>query len=240
MKFWQKYQKDIARAERQFQVDAEVIVSIIGIETFYGRNMGSFNTRDALYSLGFYYPPRSKLFLAELGAFMDLVKQENLDPSQVKGSYAGAMGYGQFISSSYLNYAVDFNGDGKRDLYQPVDAIGSVANYLKQHRWRWHQPVVYPAQVAKQKDVSALLWGKDKPTTALKTWQERGVTWDASVALDPQQPALLFKLEHKAHSDYWLGLTNFYVITRYNHSQLYAMAVYRLSQEIKRAYRGTQ
>ncbi len=236
--FWKKHQKAIEKAEKEFQVDAEFIVSIIGVETFYGRNMGSFNTRDALYSLGFYYPPRSKLFLAELGSFMDLVEKEKLDPAQVKGSYAGAMGYGQFISSSYLHYAVDFNADGKRDLYQPVDAIGSVANYLKQHHWKWHAPVVYPAQIKNEKDVQNMLWKKEKPTMTVQGWSKYGVALDKENLkhVAAQDRALLFKLNQNKTENYWLGLNNFYVITRYNHSQLYAMAVYKLSQSIKQAY----
>jgi membrane-bound lytic murein transglycosylase B len=236
-KFWRAHEATITRASKQFQVNPEVIVAIIGVETFYGTNQGSYNIRDALYSLAFFYPPRSTFFMSELGFYMDLVSKEKLDPKQAMGSYAGAMGFGQFIASSYLHYAVDFNGDGRRDLFQPDDAIGSVANYFHKHGWVLNAPVVYQASVAKPGAVSGKLWQKkQKPNQTVAVWQKQGVKPTARIKLPEKDKALLFKLEYPNKQEYWLGMQNFYVITRYNHSELYAMAVYQLSQEIKKTY----
>ena len=134
--FWHDNADTIKKAADKFQVDPQIIVAIIGIETFYGGYMGNYKVQDALYTLGFYYPPRATFFRSEFGNLMSLVKEEQLDNDNLKGSYAGAMGFGQFIPSSYRHYAVDFSGDGRRDLLNnKQDAIGSVANYFQQHGW---------------------------------------------------------------------------------------------------------
>lgn len=235
--FWKKNRENLARAEKKFQVNPEIIVSIIGVETFFGKNMGSFNVRNALFSLGFHYPPRGSFFSSELGHLMDLIQKENLNPETLTGSFAGAIGYGQFIPSSYMHYAVDFNGDGKRDLTNVVDAIGSVANYFKNHGWQYQQPVAFPAKVkGEPKKMKSLLWGKSPPSTSLEEWQMVGVEPKTGIKLHPREKAVFFQLAYKNKVEYWVGLKNFYVITRYNHSQLYAMAVYLLSQKIKDAY----
>ena len=199
----------------------------------YGTYKGTYSVLDALNTLGFYYPPRAKFFRSELVQLFLLAREENFDITELKGSYAGAMGWGQFISSSYRHYAVDFNQDGVRDLLNnPVDAIGSVANYFKKHGWKTGQDVAYPAQVSGSTYSSFL----SKSLKYKYTWQQlkdNGVTVDASVPLQHKVKLLEFKQENSR--EYWLGLPNFYVITRYNHSPLYAMAVYQFSEQLRQA-----
>lgn len=236
VKFWQQHQPTLARAERELGVPAEVIVAIIGVETFYGTYKGKYSVLDALYTLGFYYPPRAKFFKSELEQLFLLASEEQLPIQALKGSYAGAMGWGQFISSSYRHYAIDFDGDGIRDLLNnPVDAIGSVANYFKQHGWQTDQPVAYSASVADD-DYKPLI---SKQLKYMHTWQDlhnAGVEIkQTSVVLDDDTSTKLLEFEVENGREYWVGLHNFYVITRYNHSPLYAMAVHQLSQQIKQA-----
>ena len=148
LEFWKKHRSTLQKVEKETGVPAQIIVAIIGVETYYGTYKGKYSVLDALYTLGFYYPPRSKFFRSELGEYFLLTREEGFNPPDLKGSYAGAMGWGQFISSSYRHYAVDYDGDGVRDLLNnPVDAIGSVANYFKRHGWKAGQAVAYPAQV---------------------------------------------------------------------------------------------
>ncbi len=229
--FMQKHAKTLARAERDFGVPAEMISAIIGVETRYGRNTGSFRVLDSLATLGFDYPPRSKFFAKELEEFLLLVKEQKFDPTVVKGSYAGAMGYGQFISSSYRHYAIDFDGDGIADIINnPVDAIGSVANYFKSHGWQPGQPVTYKATVTADHNPDSANQ-KLKPKFTVAELQAQG--YQSSVAIDGEQMATAMRLEGDEGIEYWLGLKNFYVITRYNHSKLYAMAVFQLSEELR-------
>lgn len=229
--FWNTHRKALQRAEKNFGVPAEIIVAIIGVETRYGKNMGSYRVLDALATLGFDYPPRSEFFLKQLKAFFQLTHQQKLNPTLLKGSYAGAMGYGQFIPSSYLSYAIDFDQDGKIDIWNnPVDAIGSVANYFKSFGWQEAEPVITPVvfnSALKKEMISTELL----PEITLKEWQAEGVSSDQG--LDKSQKATLIRLQGDESVHYWFGLANFYVITRYNHSQLYAMAVYELSQAIR-------
>ncbi|PSJ44839.1 lytic murein transglycosylase B [Zobellella endophytica] len=232
--FWQQHADTLARAERELQVPAQIIAAIIGVETFYGVHMGSHKVLDALYTLGFHYPPRGEFFRSEFGHYLQLAREQNWSLDEHKGSYAGAMGMGQFISSSYRHYAVDFDGDGKRDLFAPTDAIGSVANYFHQHRWQWNEDVAYPARVTDADTADALL----SPALEIdKTWAElaaAGVVLDRQ--LDADTPVKLIKLDGLEGPEYWVVRHNFYVITRYNRSPLYAMAVYQLSEQIKQAY----
>jgi membrane-bound lytic murein transglycosylase B len=240
VRFWQQYHEPIHAASQKFKVDPEVIVSILGVETFYGKMTGVYNVRDALYSLSFFYPPRADLFVRELGFFMDLTYREGVDPKQAKGSYAGAMGYSQFISSSYLSYAVDFNKNGRRNLQEMEDAIGSIANYLHQHHWRYQEKVIHAAQIgAKKTDINALLWAKEPIKRTLAQWQKYDVEPTKPTKVTSSEKAILFQLDHQQHTEYWFGLHNFYVITRYNHSHLYAMAVHELGQRIKTKYEAT-
>ncbi|MBN7827159.1 lytic murein transglycosylase B [Bowmanella dokdonensis] len=238
VEFWQSHQESLQRAEQQFGVPAEIIVAIIGVETFYGTYQGKYAVLDSLYTLGFHYPPRSTFFKSELAQYLLMTREEGLDQNSVVGSYAGAMGWGQFISSSYRHYAVDFDQDGTRDLLNnPQDAIGSVANYFRKNGWKPGEAVAYPAVVEKAQ-VPSLLTDKLKPSQSWQSLHKGGVRIDGTAELVDEAPAKLLQFELTDGHEYWLGLHNFYVITRYNHSPLYAMAVYRLSQEIKAAMAG--
>lgn len=234
--FWQTYDEAIAKAAKTYQVDPEIIVAIIGIETFYGGYMGTYPVIDALYTLGFHYTPRADFFRKELAQLQSLVKEERLELAELKGSYAGAMGYGQFIPSSYRHYAVDFSGDGRRDLLgDPLDAIGSVANYFHQHGWQKGALVTLPL-TTHQLPAHLKTWSGEKLSYKVADILSPTIALAQNVDLDVQQPALLVELVQEDRNDYWLGLNNFYVITRYNRSPLYAMAVYQFSQQLKEAY----
>ncbi|SIQ73484.1 lytic murein transglycosylase B [Marinobacterium stanieri] len=231
--FWNEQAETLARAEETYGVPAEIIVAIIGVETRYGRIMGRYRVLDALATLGFDYPKRADFFRGQLIEFMRMSREESLDPTGPIGSYAGAMGYGQFIPSSFRDFAVDFDGDGKRNIWSnKVDAIGSVANYFHAHGWQSGEPVRSNVVMNKAADESWFNAGL-KPEVSLAEWAERGIATRKDLSLD--QPATLMELTMADGEHYWFGLQNFYVITRYNHSRLYAMAVYELSQAIKEA-----
>jgi membrane-bound lytic murein transglycosylase B len=211
-------------------VPAELIVAIIGVETYYGRIAGSYDVIDALATLAFDYPKRSSFFSRELSEYLLLAREQGLDPLTPKGSYAGAMGYGQFMPSSYRAYAVDFDGDGLADIWNnPVDAIGSVANYLARHGWQAGEPVVSRA-TASGEPPPELFAGGLKPQRPVAEFAAAGLT--PVQHLDERAQAQAFRFELEDGHEYWLGLNNFYVITRYNHSAMYAMSVYQLSQRI--------
>ncbi len=231
--FWNKHEVALKRAEETYGVPAEIIVAIIGVETRYGRIMGRYRVLDALATLGFDYPKRADFFRGQLVQFLQMTREEQLDPTQPLGSYAGAMGYGQFIPSSFRDFAVDFDGDGKRDIWRnEVDAIGSVANYFSAHGWKSGEPVRSNVVINQEADPSWFNAGL-KPELTLAQWAERGIATRKD--LDLQQPATLMELTMDDGEHYWFGLHNFYVITRYNHSRLYAMAVYELGQAIRDA-----
>ena len=220
------------RAEEEFGVPVEIITAIIGVETYYGKHTGKHTVFDSLTTLGFDYPPRSKFFKSELKQFLLLSKEEDISIDDMTGSYAGAMGMPQFISSSYRRYAVDFDGDGKRDLWNSVpDVIGSVANYFSEHGWQKGESVVHPAVVKDEsvvREKNAL-----KPYTTVGELRQQGVEITSDLDLDSKEQITLLKFKGKEGDEYWAGLNNFYVITRYNHSALYAMAVHQLSEKIK-------
>lgn len=232
VEFWARHAKVLERAAKEFGVAPEIIVSIIGVETFYGRRTGSYRVLNALATLGFDYPPRARFFRKELAQYLLLARDEQWDMMDPKGSYAGAMGMGQFIPSSYRAYAVDFSGDGKRDLWDSVDAIGSVANYFKRHGWQQGEGVAVPA-VATSQSVE-LLKTDMKPAYELEKLRSHGLK--PSSQPDSKGPYSLIALDVENGMEYWIGQKNFYVITRYNRSPLYAMAVYQLAQEIKQRY----
>jgi membrane-bound lytic murein transglycosylase B len=228
--FLRQHHDTLARAEETYGVPAEIITAIIGVETYYGKRSGSTRVLDSLVTLGFDYPPRSRFFLDELEQFLLLAREENIDSSEILGSYAGAMGMPQFISSSYRNFAIDFDGDGKRDLWNNADdVIGSVANYFKRHGWTRGEPIASRARVAAPERIENNI-NELKPNTSIGLLRHRGVTPLQSLGDD--EMASLFRFDGADGEEYWLGLNNFYVITRYNHSALYAMAVYQLSREI--------
>jgi membrane-bound lytic murein transglycosylase B len=231
LEFYSENAASLLRAEREFGVPAEIIVAVIGVETSYGRNKGRYRVLDALSTLAFDYPPRSDFFTRELKQFLILAREQDLVAENLLGSYAGAMGYGQFMPSSYRAYAVDFDGDGRVDIWNnPVDAIGSVANYFKRHGWSADAPVTTRAAVA---DPQPGNWFNDglKPSRTLADYAAAGITPVQEFSPDAVATAMAF--EGERGEEYWLGLHNFYVITRYNHSAMYAMSVYQLSQEVR-------
>ncbi len=231
VEFMRKNKAALARAEKEFGVPQEIIVAIIGVETRYGQHKGGYRVMDALSTLAFDYPARAPFFRKELKNFLLLARDQKQQPLDLMGSYAGAMGYGQFMPSSYRSYAVDYDGDGLADIWNnPVDAIGSVANYFKRHGWKAGEPVIERALVSKNYNARVVTTGF-KPDSTLGQLNAAGFSVDK--ALPAAQPAFVIELEGERGAEFWLGLPNFYVITRYNHSHMYALAVYQLSQAIK-------
>jgi membrane-bound lytic murein transglycosylase B len=229
-RYWEENADQLQQAADYFGVAPEIIVAIIGVETFYGRHTGTYRVIDALSTLGFHYPKRGKFFRGELGQFLLLAREEGLDPTEPLGSYAGALGRPQFISSSYRNFAVDFDGDGKRDIWHNnADVIGSVANYFARHGWQRGEEIVFKAKTPETL-ADGLVQSDSKPDRPLGELRKAGI--HAAKGQSDDTPASLFALEEEQGQSYWVGLNNFYVITRYNHSNLYAMAVYQLSRRI--------
>ncbi len=239
VEFWKANHELISTVSEQFGVDPQIIVSIIGVETLYGRITGSYRVLDALATLGFYYPSdlkrdRSAFFSGELLHFIQLSKEEKLPPTEVIGSYAGAMGMGQFIPSSYREYAMDFDGNGSRDLWRSTpDIVASVANYLHRHGWIHGDPVLQEATATQHSDSALASLADYKPVMNISEIAQKG--YQGGAGLDPERLAAVLKLEEKNEDTYWLTFHNFYVITRYNRSPLYAMAVLQLSEEILQA-----
>ncbi|HFC29619.1 MAG TPA: lytic murein transglycosylase B [Oceanospirillales bacterium] len=229
VEFWQKHKKTLDAVSKETGVPSEIIVAIIGVETNYGGNMGSYRVLDALFTLAFHYPKRSKFFTAELEKFFVLTTKENISATETLGSYAGAMGYGQFMPSSYLMYAVDYDKDGKRDLLNNIDdAIASVANYFKAHGWKKDQGIAYLAQTTKK--FTKLAKQNLKPSKTVK--QLKALGYVTKQKLSDNEVISLTQLQQEKGMEYWFALQNFYVITRYNHSEMYAMAVFQLANEI--------
>ncbi|MDM8569300.1 lytic murein transglycosylase B [Thiotrichales bacterium HSG1] len=233
VKFWNNNAKTLQRAEAIFGVPAKIIVAIIGVETIYGKNTGSFRVIDALKTLAFHLPRRADFFRGELEDYLILTREERLKPLHQTGSYAGAMGIGQFMPSSFRKYAVDFDGDGKRNIWtNNADVIGSVANYFKQHGWQTGEPVITATKIRSYaiKKLLALDFAPKYTLHQLKQW---GLQYFGE---EPNHTnGMVVDLKTKIGTAYWLGFKNYYVITRYNHSKHYAMAVYHLAQEIENA-----
>lgn len=223
--FWNQYEDALNRAWQVYGVPPEIIVGTIGVETRWGRVMGKTRILDALATLSFNYPRRAEYFSGELETFLLMARDEQDDPLNLKGSFAGAMGYGQFMPSSYKQYAVDFSGDGHINLWDPVDAIGSVANYFKAHGWV-------------KGDQVAVMANGQAPGLPNGFKTKYSISQLAAAGLTPQQPlgnhqqASLLRLDVGTGYQYWYGLPNFYTITRYNHSTHYAMAVWQLGQAV--------
>lgn len=233
MQFWDEHAEILDRAARETGVPAEIIVAIIGVETIYGRNTGSFETLSALATLAFDYPPRAELFRRELEALFLLAREQGRAPASYYGSFAGALGYPQFLPSSVRTYAVDFDGNGSIDFdVDAVDAIGSVANYLRVHGWQPGAPVAERARLGAATDAATLVAAGIEPSLAPALLADNGVsTADGRAAA---QTATLIDLETPgADTEYWLGYRNFFVITRYNRSSFYAMSVFELAEALR-------
>ena len=229
VEFWNENIVALSEAEQVYSVAPEIIVAIIGVETRYGKIMGSYPVVEALSTLAFDYPPRAKFFRKELTEFFILTRDQKLDPSNLTGSYAGAMGYGQFIPSSYRAYAVDFDGDNFKDIWNnKADAIGSVANYFSRHGWQGDGPVIVRGyKTAHNLDVTAN--ESLEPKFLAGDLRRKGIRNN----LADNTKVALFEMQGERGQEYWLGLSDFYVITRYNRSSMYALAVFQLSQAIK-------
>lgn len=228
--FWREHRESLRRISEETGVSCEILVGIIGVETFFGRITGNYRVLDALSTLAFDYPPRAKFFRRELEQFLLLAREEELDPGDATGSYAGAMGRPQFMPSSYRAYAVDASADGKRDIWDDwQDVIGSIANYFVAHGWQRGHDVVALATVAEN-------WQRFEPDNSLQpkdtvaSLSKRGILFATS--LDGEEKSQLLKLDGADGDEYWVGFHNFFVITRYNRSVMYALAVYQLGQEI--------
>lgn len=231
VKFWKKHEKLLAEVSGKTGVPAEIIVAIIGVETFYGIYRGKDPVFDSLVTIAFDYPRRAKFFLGELEQFLLLVKEQNLDARSLKGSYAGAMGMPQFISSSYRHYAVDGDGDGRINLFDNIaDIASSVSNYFVRHGWKPGETVARPLIAVADNTVSSLQVGI-KPRYKWSEVKKHGFT--SRFTIEDNESLALVRLQQKNHPEYWAGFKNFYVITRYNHSELYAMAAYQLSVLIR-------
>ena len=239
VRYWHEHRELLERATARFGVPAEIVIAIIGVETYYGRITGSFPVFDTLVTLAFDYPRRARFFRRELTEFLLLCREEKMDCTKVRGSYAGAMGLGQFIPSSYRAYAVDFDDDGVRDLWNsPADAIGSIGNFLARHGWHGQAPLGdYVATVAG--DYETLLNRKMKPWLSISDLDERGVR--VGGFMPREEKFALFDFQHEdGRRKTWAGYHNFFVITRYNTSRRYAMAVHQLGQQVHRAYRPAE
>jgi membrane-bound lytic murein transglycosylase B len=238
LQFWRANAATLARAQSEFGVPAEAIVAIIGVETFYGRNTGSYRVFDALTTLAFDYPRRSDFFRNELKQFLLLARDQNISPLVPRGSYAGASGLPQFMPGSIRAYAVDYDGDGRLDLAdEPADAIGSVGNYLARHDWQPGAPVLTPARVDPSASEAVLrkLDGGVSERRPLDAWARDGVGADTLPADPGADPVGLLMLEEAEGPSYWLVFGNWYVLTRYNRSRLYATAVWQLAQALAAA-----
>lgn len=238
--FLAEHSELLQRAEAEFGVPAEIITAIIGVETSYGRITGSYKVLEALATLSFDYPPRAEFFRSEMEEFILLSELEGWDTVSVKGSYAGAMGMPQFISSSYREYAIDFDNDGKRDLFNSdADIIGSVANYLARHGWVKSAPIAERWQLTDttlSDEVRELVRTSLKPAVGADTIRALGFDTPAlEQATAPNKLLSVMTMQGADTEEIWVGYPNFYAITRYNHSRLYAMAVFQLAQTIRGA-----
>ncbi|NOY16706.1 MAG: lytic murein transglycosylase B [Gammaproteobacteria bacterium] len=236
--YWIKHADTLARAEKKFGVPPEIIIATLGVETRYGTNTGGFRVIDALTTLGLEYPRRSEYFTKELKNFLLLSDENRLNPLAVTGSYAGAIGLPQFMPSSYRAYAVDFNGDGYSDLVNSVeDAIGSIASYYSEHGWEPGQPISWSTRGVRSK-ANKMVVKKRKTDRVLNDFLQKGFALQEQI--DPQTPAGLIKLEGEKGPEYRVAFDNFFVITRYNTSMLYATAVQLLGEEIKSRVKATK
>ncbi|MEO8020836.1 lytic murein transglycosylase B [Polaromonas sp.] len=245
VRFWQENQAALARAEKEYGVPPEIIVGIIGVETIYGRDTGKFRVLDALATLSFDFPAthprareRSEFFRGELEQFLSMQSRLDSDPLAPRGSYAGAMGMPQFMPSSWVKHAVDFDGDGKVDLWDsPADVIGSVASYFKAFNWQPGMPTHYPVRFdAATLDMNALMAPDILPTFSVAGFTAKGAVLEVDAQNHTGPLALIELLNGGGAPVYVAGTENFYAITRYNWSSYYAMAVIELGQSVAQAY----
>jgi membrane-bound lytic murein transglycosylase B len=230
---FREHQASLQQAQLASGVPTDVILGIIGVETLYGENTGRYRVIDALSTLAFDYPPRSKYFRGELEQFLLMTREEKIDPLLPLGSYAGAMGIPQFMPTSFRNWAIDGDGDGARDLWRDwVDVFASVGNYLKVHGWRAGEPVMVPATV-EGADLAGLEFGKVGLPETVGSLRARGIKFETT--LPAAAPAALVSLSVPFGAEYRVGFTNFHAITRYNRSHLYASAVNDLAEAIAAA-----
>ncbi|WP_051710265.1 lytic murein transglycosylase B [Andreprevotia chitinilytica] len=238
-RFMRRYKTELDAIEERYGVPPEIVTAVIGCETLYGRNTGSFRVLDVLTTIAFDYPRRADFFMNELTEFLILAREENADPLSFMGSYAGAMGWPQFMPSSFRKYAVDWNGDHHRDIWgTPVDAMASVANFLVAYGWQKGGAIMQPVNVAGDQ-IEPLLADKFNLHYTVEALMQKGVT--PLTETDPAQQAVLFTLETEpGFTRHYLGFTNFYALTRYNKSTLYASAVAGLADQIRKAYTETK
>ncbi len=237
VRFWSMHASALKRAYDEYGVSPEYILGILGVETIYGSNLGNHRIIDALTTLSFDYPRRADYFRSELEKFLVMCRGEGVDPSKPKGSYAGAMGLGQFMPSSFLEYAVDFNGDGKKNLWDPEDAIGSVAHYFSGYGWQREARVTLPVKVLGSS--IGLKTGYDTSYSP-EELEMAGIGLSGSLKAAETGSVSLLRLSSTRGDEYWVGFKNFYVISRYNHSTHYSMAVHQLAQAIRKAYMGLE
>jgi membrane-bound lytic murein transglycosylase B len=235
VRFWTEHAATLEQVAERYGVAPEMIVAIVGIETYFGTRMGKYRVLDALATLGFAYPPRAAFFRSELESFLLMTRDEKMDPTVPLGSYAGAMGAGQFIPSSYRAYAVDADADGKRDLWTDWDDVfGSVANYFAKHGWRTGEPVMDPATRQARFEGPEPGNGLDLRDT-VGSLTEQGYVFTTTQPLTAPAGAYSFEAQGGG-SEYWVGYHNFHVVTRYNRSTKYALAAHQLSQAIRSRY----
>lgn len=234
IQFWQDNQFVLQQIEEQLGIPPAIIVAIIGVESYYGTILGNYRVIDSLSTLAFNYPKRSQFFTQELEQFLLLAREQGKSPLELSGSYAGAMGLGQFMPSSYRAYAKDYDADGFIDIWNnQKDAIWSVANYLAEHNWSQEWPITFSIPVALTKHLTEKNADTSlKPTRKVIQLKQIIPNIKMPNGVDDDALATLIYLQGEQGPEYWVGLYNFYVITRYNHSKLYAMAVFQLAQEI--------
>ena len=237
VEFWRKHRGLLNEVSEKTGVPPEIIVAIIGVETFYGAYKGKDPVFDSLVTLAFDYPRRARFFLGELEHFLLLAREQGFEARALRGSYAGAMGMPQFISSSYRNYAIDFDQDGQTNLFDSIpDIAGSVANYFVKHGWRRDGRVARPLSASENSSAEDLEPGV-KPAYKWGDLKRSGLSSDFNINEETQ--VALVRLQQRNHPEYWAGFQNFYVITRYNHSEMYAMAVYQLAKLISHEFKKT-
>ncbi len=233
--FWQENRDLLMEVEKEYGVPREMIVAIIGVETYYGKFKGKYRVIDSLATLAFNYPKRAKFFRNELKQFLLFTRRLKMDPFSRMGSYAGAMGMPQFMPSSFQAYAIDFDRDDQINIWDnKADIFGSVANYFKRHGWKTGEPVAVPTWVKNNARLEKFIEKGLKPTIPFDELTKSGIQTKRNIDGNPTSSLLEYK--QKNGKDYWVIFQNFYTITRYNHSPLYGMAVYQLSEEIKEAY----